>query len=229
MKHEFTLTLSPKRKQLAWIYLFFELLILPTILLLLGIALGTTSESTLNLLYYLINFVVCLILFAPMLRQSLRIAAEAPLSTLGTAISGFLLLQLTNILMGFLILYVYPDFSNVNDAAVAGLITQQPLLMGLCVSFLVPVAEECLFRGLLFAPLYRQKPLAAYLLSVLFFSAIHVVGYIGLFPVEVLLLCFVQYIPAAWILCYALARTNSLAAPILIHCAVNFMSIFTLR
>ncbi len=229
MKHDFTLSLSKKREKWAWIYLIFQLLILPDILLLLLSAVGIASESTLNLLYYLINFGVCAVLFAPMLRRSLIRAADAPIRTLGTAAVGFGLLQLANLLIGYLILQVYPDFSNVNDAAVSGLITQRPLLMGLCVGFLVPVAEECLFRGLLFVPLYRKKPMAAYLLSIVFFSAIHVVGYIGLFPAGVLLMCFVQYIPAAWILCSALARTDSLVTPILIHCAVNLLSIFTLR
>jgi len=57
---------------------------------------------------------------------------------------------------------------------------------------LVPVAEESLFRGLVFRPLYNRKPWMGYLASSLLFASIHVVGYIGRFDALTLLLCLVQ-------------------------------------
>ena len=213
MKQEFTLTLSLRRQKLGWAYLLFELLLLPSILFALGDALGITSHSLLNGIYYGINFFVCLPLFWQILSPSFRRFIHSPLPILATAAAG----------------YLDPGFSNVNDAAVGDLVRQSPYLMLICVGFLVPAAEECLFRGLLFAPLYPRRPAAAYGLSVLVFAAIHVMGYVGGYPLPTLALCFVQYLPAGLILCLSLAKTDSLVTPILIHCAVNLTGFLTLR
>lgn len=229
MKYEFSLSLPHKSQKLGWIYLAFELFLLPSLLIMLGSAAGITSDAVLNCIYYIVNFIVCLLLFYPLLHHSVKNAMKQPENVLLTAGIGFILFQLANIAIGYLISAFMPDFSNVNDSAVAVLVYESPLLMLICVGFLVPVAEECLFRGLLFVPVYRRKPLAAYALSVLFFAAIHVVGYIGLYPMHILALCFIQYLPAGLVLCWALAKTDSMVTPILIHSAVNLFSILTLR
>lgn len=229
MKHDFTLTLPSLNQKLGWTYLIFELFLLPSILYSLAAAAGIVSDALLNCIYYVINFVVCLILFWPLLRRSVSNAVKKPGSILLTAVIGYLFFQLSSFVIGYLIISISPDFANVNDAAVAELVYAFPLPMLLCVAFLVPVAEECLFRGLLFAPLYRKKPAAAYALSVLLFAAVHVIGYIGSYSPVTLILCFVQYIPAGLALCWALAKTDSLITPILIHCAVNLLSVLTLR
>ncbi len=229
MKHEFTLSLSSRNQKLGWAYLMFELLILPSILFTFGAAIGITSDAVLNCIYYVINFIVCLLLFHSLLRHSMQNAAAHPSNTLITAGFGFILFQLANLLIGSLIITLIPEFSNVNDSAVVTMVNETPLPMLICVGFLVPVAEECLFRGVLFVPLYRKSAWKAYVLSVLFFAAIHVVGYIGLYPIKILAACYLQYIPAGLVLCWALAKTDSLVTPILIHCAVNLFSILTLR
>ncbi len=229
MNDQFTLSLPRKSQKLGWIYLAFELFLLPVLLTTLGMMTGITSEAYLNCIYYAVNFIVCLILFYPLLRHSVKNALAHPGITVITAAIGFALFQVANIAIGYLISAFVPDFSNVNDSAVAELVYEAPLPMLLSVGFLVPVAEECLFRGLLFVPVFRKKALAAYALSVLFFAAIHVVGYVGLYPAGILALCFVQYIPAGLILCWSLAKTDSLVTPILIHSAVNLFSILTLR
>ena len=229
MKQEFTLTLSLRRQKLGWVYLLFELLLLPSILFALGDALGITSHSLLNGIYYGINFFVCLPLFWQILSPSFRRFIHSPLPILATAAAGYLVLRLCDLGLAALMGYLDPGFSNVNDAAVGDLIRQSPNLMLICVGFLVPAAEECLFRGLLFVPLYPRRPAAAYGLSVLVFAAIHVMGYVGVYPLPTLALCFVQYLPAGLILCLSLAKTDSLVTPILIHCAVNLTGFLTLR
>ena len=159
----------------------------------------------------------------------MRQFAAHPLPLLASALAGFAVLFAADQAVGLLLRIAAPEFSNVNDQALGLMIRQNPPLMLICVGFLVPVAEECLFRGLLFVPAYGRNPRAAYALSVLFFAAVHIVGYIGLYPPATLALCFIQYLPAGLILCWSLARSNSLAAPILIHCAVNLTGFLTLR
>ncbi len=229
MKHDFTLTLSPVNQKRGFVYLLFELLLLPGLLFSLGRAVGITSEATVNIIYHLINFAVCLILFHTMLHRSVHNALAHPVRILAVAVTGFIVFQLAGSLIGALLLYLYPDFSNVNDAAVASMVYEAPIPMLIGIGFLVPVAEECLFRGLLFAPVFHRSPPWAFALSVLVFAGIHVVGYIGLFPARILLLCFIQYLPAGLVLCWAMKATDSLIAPILIHSAINLFSLFHLR
>lgn len=229
MKREFTLTLSLRRQKLGWAYLLFELLVLPMLLFAAGDAAGITSEVALNGIYYILNFIVCVVLFRQMLLQSLRNFAARPLPLLAAAAMGFAAVFAADRAMGLVLRMAAPEFANVNDQALGQMIRQAPGFMLLCVGFLVPVAEECLFRGLLFAPLYGKNPRGAYALSVLCFAAVHVLGYVGLYPASTLALCFLQYLPAGLALCLAMARTDSLAVPILIHCAVNLTGFLSLR
>ena len=91
--------------------------------------------------------------------------------------------------------------------------------------FLVPLTEEALYRGLLFHKLYEKKPIWAYIVSMLGFAAIHVMGYIGTQPPLVLFLCFLQYLPAGYCLCWCYRRTGTILCPVLMHTIVNASSI----
>ena len=86
-----------------------------------------------------------------------------------------------------------------------------------------------LTRGLVFGALHPRSRMLAYIVSTLFFSFIHVMGYIGSFSASVLLLCFLQYIPAGVMLAWAYEYSGSILAPILIHTAVNAIAIFSVR
>ena len=224
-----SLTLTDRERWLGWAYLAFELLILPSLLSALAAPFGAFPESIVNFVFYLINAVSCGLIFRGSLRASLIHAGSRTGTMLAAVTGGFLLLLGANQLMTGLFDLLIPGFVNANNAAVAAMVRENPLLMTLGTVLLVPVGEECLFRGLLFSG-YRQKNrTAAYLLSVLGFCAIHVAGYIGQAEPLTLLLCFTQYVPAGIVLCASCEKTGSLFAPMLIHAAVNLCSILTLR
>ena len=84
-------------------------------------------------------------------------------------------------------------------------------------------------RGLVFRTLYNRSKIAAYVISVVIFGALHVVGYITMYEPLQLLLCFLQYIPAGIALGWAYARSGSILAPILIHTLVNALGVAILR
>ena len=93
---------------------------------------------------------------------------------------------------------------------------------------LVPLAEECFFRGLLFRNLYSWSPVAAYLISMAAFSAIHVVGYIGTASPLHLLVSFLQYLPAGYCLAWCYHQTGTIITPIIMHTLTNAMSVYYL-
>ena len=225
----FSLFLSPREIGLGWLYLAAEFLLIPNLIYLLGGTVGGFSDSFANFLYYLTNALCCGLIFRNLLRDSLVQAGKSTGRLLGCVLAAFLGYQLSALGMQRLLLALAPDFANVNDAAIRTLIAEHPLLLGLGTILLVPLAEECLFRGLLFVPFYRKNHALGYLCSTLAFCAVHVVGYIGLYPAGTLALCFVQYIPAGLLLGWACARSGSLFAPMLVHGAINAVSFLTLR
>ena len=93
---------------------------------------------------------------------------------------------------------------------------------------LVPVAEEVLFRGVVFHSLYRVNRGLGYILSAAIFCAVHVIGYIGSTDFLTLALCYIQYLPASLCLAWAYTEADNIFAPILIHIVVNTMVILAL-
>ena len=84
-------------------------------------------------------------------------------------------------------------------------------------------------RGTVFGALLPKSTLLAWLVSVILFSGIHILGYIGLGDGGLLLLCFLQYIFPAAALCWLYQSTGSLLAPILMHMAYNAIGILFVR
>ena len=104
-----------------------------------------------------------------------------------------------------------------------------PVLMTIGVTVLVPVTEETLFRGLIFRTLYDRSPVCAYLASIVAFSLIHVMGYVGKTDPVILLLSFLQYLPAGLCLCLTYRYSGTLLSSIVLHAAINAAAILTMR
>jgi membrane protease YdiL (CAAX protease family) len=228
MKH--TLTVTPSKQELIWgmSYLAAQLLVMPTFLGLISTLLHLTAAQ-LNGIYFAVNFIAVVLIFRKFLVAQLRSCLRRIGALLGWALLGFLLYMVTNYATGTAIMLLDPDFANVNDSAIAAMAVSDYWIMALGTVVLVPLTEELLYRGILFAGLYNHSPVVAYAVSAAVFSAVHIVGYIGLYPVRTLLLCLLQYITPSLCLCWVYARSNSIFTPILIHTAINAIGILAMR
>ena len=94
-------------------------------------------------------------------------------------------------------------------------------LMCLFTVLFAPLAEELMFRGLIFGSLRPRSRFLAYAVSMLAFALLHVLGYIGSYPVSTLALCLVQYLPAGFALAWALEFSGSIWASIGVHMLAN--------
>lgn len=223
---------SLTNKELRWglRYLFFQLIFLSRILSALDWALGVhLSPTVFNFLYFSINFVAVILIFRSYLSQFLVAEWEQIGRIVLTAGAVFCIYEVASLGLGFLIHKLRPGFSNVNDQSVSALTDSNFYLMLLGTVFFVPVAEETLFRGLIFRGLYDHSVKAAWIISVAGFALIHITNFIGLYPIDTLLLCYLQYIPAGICLAAAYRLTGSIFTPILIHAAVNLVGILALR
>ncbi len=226
------LSISMTRREtlLGWFYLLFSMFLFPVLFDLVNSRLAEPlSDTQLNLLYFFLNFSCVAVIFRRFLWQSLKTALGAPWRCLRFAGLGLLLYYVGMMLVSQLILRISPNFSNVNDDTIVSMTKEHSTLMAFSTIWLVPVTEETLYRGLFFQGLQRKSRLLAYLVSMLVFSMIHVMGYIGWVDWLTLLLCFIQYCPAGIALAFAYEKADTIIAPMLMHITINQIATSVMR
>ncbi len=207
-------------------YLAFQLLCLGSVLTWANSQLDSPlSAAELNFTFYLINFIAILLIFQDYLGRSLRHATQHPIDLCQAVILGFVAYYACFTLIDWVVHFFVPGFTNYNDEAISAMSRGSSFLMTIGVVVLVPPVEECLYRGLIFRNLYKKSRWAAYIVSILAFSIIHILGYIGQYsPVE-LLLAVLQYLPAGLCLAWTYTKADTVFAPILVHAAINATAI----
>lgn len=215
----------------GWIFLFLQqLLILPVALLLelMGIHLST---AWLNIVFFVLNFIIVAIGMRKYLRSNLRHFGNHFGHCLGIATIGFLVYWAVNLLISIAITLYWPEFTNANDANLTAMSGECYWVFFACTVLLVPITEEVLFRGVLFGSVYKLSPAVAYFFSALIFSAIHVVPYIGSegFTPAAALVSLVQYLPPSLCLAWVYEASGTIFAPALVHCAVNLIGVLAMR
>ena len=224
------ISMSRTEKILGWLYMAFSLIALPGLLAWLNAQLADPmNEGTLSFVFYLTNFLFILGIFRRFLRDSLVAAWRDIWNFIQAVVLGYVAYWAASEAMELVMSHLLPGFSNINDAAITAMAKSNYTLMLIGVVFLVPLAEEMLYRGLIFRNLWQSSKVAAYLLSMAAFSAIHVLGYIGSEDITTLVLCFLQYLPAGLCLAWTYTKADNIFAPTLVHAIVNAMAIGALR
>lgn len=225
-----SISMTRKEVRFGWLLMALQLLILPIAAVAVNSLLPVPlSNSVLNILLFIVDFILAVMIFHRFLGASARHSFENPIRTLRFAVLGLILYYIGSFLVGLLIGAVSEDFLNVNDSAIYEMTQENYALMSLCTVFLVPFTEELIYRGLIFRSLQKKNRIIAYLISAAVFSLIHIAGYVGIASGTVLLLCFLQYIPAGLALGWAYEKADSIWAPILMHMTVNQISISLMR
>ena len=214
----------------GFVFLGFQLLLLPSLL---DFVCQHTpvplSDAEVNFLFYFVNFIAILLIFHDFLSRSLGHALHHFIDLCQAVILGFVAHQACRYAFTWMVQLFYPAFSNYNDQALTAMIQGNYLLMFIGTVILVPPVEECIYRGLIFRNLYPKSKWAAYIVSIFAFAAIHILGYINSYSALELLLAVLQYLPAGLCLAWAYTKADTIFAPILIHAAINFVSIHAMR
>jgi len=230
MKLPITFSLTKKENIWGFGYLAFQFLVLPLILSLVNEVLPTPMDSAqLNICYYVINFVAVAWIFRGFLAKNIDALAQRPVQVLKAVIFGFARYIVLSALVGNLVLMLDPEFMNANDSAIIEMAEGNFLMMTIGTVVLVPVVEECLFRGLIFRNLYDRGTTLAYLVSVVAFASVHIVNFLFVYSPTEILISFLQYVPAGLCLAWAYTRADTIFAPILIHTIVNAIGMYSMR
>lgn len=212
-------------KELFWggLYALISAFVLPTLLEHFSLA-----ASDINSILFVSNFLFMSLALWGFLRRNMRYAAKKWAQTLLWLVLGLALYFLSTGVLQYLVTQLFPSFLNLNDGQVNAQLDAAPILATLSVALFAPVAEELLYRGLLFRGLYSHSRVAAWCVSAGLFSASHVLGYLGLYGPENALIAFVLYLPAGICLNLAYRKSGSIITPILMHIAINIIGLFTL-
>lgn len=227
---ELSVRLTPWETIAGWIYYAFQLFVLGLIVGAVNHLLGNPlSNAEMNILCFIINFAAIAVIFRKYLWGNLKTAMAKPGRTIGYALCGFVLYYVCSIVVSIMILMLNPNYANANDTNISGMLQEHTLLMTLCTVVLVPIAEETLYRGLMFGGIYPKNKVLAYVVSMSVFSLIHVVGYIGVYDPGMLVLSFFQYLPAGFFLAWTYVQTDSIVGSTLMHMIINLIAVCVMQ
>lgn len=225
-KSSFSGNLTNRETISGFCYLVFQFLFLGEILSWINGQLSHPLNSAeLNFVFYLVNFMAILLIFHDFLSRALSQVTRHPAIFCQAVILGLVAYYACSQATTWVIGKLVPGFSNYNDRAISNMLGTNFFLITVGTVVLVPPVEECLFRGLIFRNLYGKSPWAAYLVSIVAFAIIHILGYIGTYQPLELLMAFLQYLPAGLCLAWAYTKADTIFAPIVIHAAINAISI----
>lgn len=222
----------PNREEslLGFGYLLFQLILLPSLLNAInGMLPHKLSQTELNFTFFLLNFIVVWVIFHRFLGSSVEQLFRHPGSFCEAVILGTVAYYACTWFVTWFVRKLDPSFTNANDSSLAALSKGSWYMMAVGTVILVPLVEECFYRALVFRRLYGDSHAAAYLVSMAFFSLIHIIGHIGSYSPLGLVLCFLQYLPAGLCLAWSYVRGDTIFAPIVIHAFINARSIYALR
>ena len=218
--------LTRGEKIAGWIYLPFFLLLLANISAVGALLLGFDLESInvlaqINLVYGLINFIAVAIIFHKFLIGNLDNAIRRLRRSVSAVILGLLLCYACTVAVNVLISWVAPELNNYNEESINLMAIINYRSMFLYTVLLAPIAEETLFRGLIFSSIQKHRRVLAYIVCMLAFASIHMGSAIGQQSLPFLLLNLIQYFPAGFALCWTYERADSIWAPIIVHFVNN--------
>lgn len=183
------------------------------------------SGVDLNFWIYLGGALALSLLCIRFLFRDFRRFFEAPMLIMGQALLGFALMTAANFALNYVISPFLPE-ENPNNQALMELARQDWLRIGFTAVVLAPLAEELMFRGGVFGLLRRWNRPAAYLVSVLLFSACHTWQYALEDPIYWLYM--VEYLPASILLCWVYDRNECIWASVLMHMLNNGVSLLAM-
>lgn len=225
-----SISMTRKEVRFGFVFLALQLFILPTLLIYLNTLLPAPLPSVyLNFILFFAEFVLAIAIFHRFLILCAKHSAASIFRTLRYAALGFIINYLASAVLGMIISTFRPDFFNPNDTNIFIMAKGHYPMMIIATVLFAPVTEELLYRGLIFGTLRQYNRFAAYAICAFFFGLIHIIGYIDTFSIGFLALSFLQYLPAGLCLAWVYEKADSIWAPILMHMAINQISMMNTR
>ncbi len=183
------------------------------------------NGPNLNLVYYVISFVFVLIFLFRFLKKSFSDLLDNLLGSLQAVLLAYLFNYIAITALSLLLSFVLKDTINPNTQEIINQTKLNTNVIIFVAVLLAPIVEETLFRGVLFGSIRKKSRVLAYIATALIFSIYHLwQSFAGGFEWS-MLLYLLQYVPSSLALCWCYERSGSIWSPIVLHAAINLISI----
>ena len=228
-KRAFRTPITRAEKIFGIIYIFVHSLLLPQILGLVSVIAPRygleISENDLNLIYYMVSFIIVLIFMFRFLRKSFSDIFDGFGRFLTTAALGCVIYYAAAAAVNGALALVMPDLINPSvesEIELTKLDYDKTLVIAV---LLAPLVEESIFRGALFGTIRPKSAFLAYAVTAVLFAVYHLWPYfIADFNWLDLLYLF-QYIPVGLILAWCYERSGTIWTPMLVHALINLVAV----
>lgn len=215
--------LSPREAMLGWLFVPVFAFLVP---LLLGAVVSwwpvAVSDAQKYTVYYLIGFLYVLIFLWRFVKSDWMALWDRKLITLLT----LLLTHLINLVLSFAIaaltVAIWQDGAEAFASEIPGLSGALPEGMFTPLVLLAPLAEEALFRGVVFGTLRPRSRAAAYIVSIALFAVHSVWQTAAANPGVSFLFLAISTIPVGAATAYCYERTQCIWASALYRALLNF-------
>lgn len=227
MNNKKRITTPPTTGQmiLGWLMAALYLTVLPgAVVSLLKFLELELSALWMNLICWGAGSVLVILALWDFLFKNLKLLRKQFWQAFQAVILGYLLYAFTQGILNFLYESIAPEFTNINNSSISAMVLEEPLAMAVALMVLVPIVEECIYRGMIFAPLANGKYIVGLLLSAVAFAFSHVASYVGTYDVVTLTLCTIQYLPAGIALAWTFGKADTIWASIVLHAIINGIS-----
>ena len=205
---------SSQETTLGFCYLAFQMILLPGILTWGNRQLTTPLNSAeLNFVFYLLNFLAVILIFHDFLGRSAGQIRQHPAYFCQAVILGLAAYYACPYTIDYVVSLLSPGFANYNDGSIAAMKQTNAFLILIGTVVLVPPGRRVLLSGTDFPEPVPQIPAAAYIVSIVIFACIHVLGYIGVYSPLDLALAVLQYLPAGLCLAWSYVKGQASSPP----------------
>lgn len=230
MKNRFKFPMQKSERVLGFVYLPIHIFLLPLLISyvytnVLRHLSGVLNTPNINLIYYIISFVFILIFLFRYLRASFSDLLDNLFTALKAIVLAYVMNYLFITLVAYVLAFFLPELLNPNSQEIMRQTKLDTNVMIFVAVLLAPIVEETLFRGVLFGTLHSKGRVMAYVVTALVFSVYHLWQFfVGGFEWTALLY-LLQYIPSSVALCWCYEMSGSIWSPVLLHAAINMVSI----
>ncbi len=228
MKNNFKFPMLKSERILGAAYLPIHIFLLPLILghtELLARMHIELSDAAVNLVYYIISFVFILIFMLRYLKTSFSDMLSKPLNALKAVILAYFMNYFLVMAVSLLLAFLLSGTINPNTQEIIRQTKLDTNVTVFVAVLLAPIVEETLFRGVLFGTIRGKSRTAAYVITTLVFTVYHLWQYFVIGLDWTVLLYLLQYIPASIALCWCYEKSGTIWASIVLHAAINVISI----
>ena len=216
--------LSRNQMILGWVYLAVHVFLLPELLNLYAkYSPDAMSDTVVNFLWYGVGIVFCLTVLHSLLRGGFDVLADNPGRCIVAMLLAFFLDYALSGVAGLALMLLESAAPDQSQELTMEAVQADSGIKALTI-FIVPIVEECLFRGVVFGSIRTRSRAWAFVISALAFSAYHVWGYAIGDPGQWIYV--LEYIPISVALAWLYERTGTIWPPIFFHMGINAMSIY---